>query len=252
MSRAEKIREDAGRFAAILRMGRHRPAIVGRYLVDQSRYSRIEREGRPDVEAVRAEYEANAATGQFGEDWFSGNVVPWCVTLSKVFGRDDPVRILEVGSWEGRSSLFLLTYFLKGELTCVDTWAGNDEYSYTTTPELSDLEARFDHNTVVGAGRVTKHKGFSSHVLPRLVEEQQKFDLIYVDGSHFADDVLTDGINAWRLLEPGGVMIFDDLLWNWYPGARDNPAWAIDSLLRYHSGEYDVLSVAYQFMLRKR
>ena len=67
----------------------------------------------------------------------------------------------------------------------------------------------------------------------------QKFDVIYVDGSHFADDVLTDGINAWRLLKQGGIMIFDDLLWACYPRARANPAWAINLFLKYHKGEYN-------------
>ena len=65
-------------------------------------------------------------------------------------------------------------------------------------------------------------------MLPQLLDEDQKFDVIYVDGSHFADDVLTDGINAWRLLKQGGIMIFDDLLWACYPRARANPAWAIN------------------------
>jgi precorrin-6B methylase 2 len=44
-------------------------------------------------------------------------------------------------------------------------------------------------------------------MLPQLLDEQQKFDVIYVDGSHVADDVLTDGITAWRLLKQGEVLI---------------------------------------------
>ncbi|OBB91091.1 hypothetical protein A5782_15555 [Mycobacterium sp. 852002-40037_SCH5390672] len=201
---------------------------------------------------VRAEFEGHAAQGQFKERWFDMNIVPWSVTFPKVFDRSDPVRILEIGSWEGRSSLFLLTYFTHGQLTAVDTWAGSDEWHYHATPELQDLEVRFDNNTASGADRVTKRKGSSLSVLPQLIDEQQKFDVIYVDGSHFSDDAIVDGLNAWRLLSQGGIMIFDDVMWPAYPRARANTAWAINQFLKYHTGEYKVLHAQYQIILQKK
>lgn len=39
------------------------------------------------------------------------------------------------------------------------------------------------------------------------------FDFVYVDGSHRARDVLTDGVMSWNLLKYGGVMAFDDDEW---------------------------------------
>jgi predicted O-methyltransferase YrrM len=36
------------------------------------------------------------------------------------------------------------------------------------------------------------------------------YDLIYIDGSHFPADVLEDAVLSWRLLKPGGMLIFDD------------------------------------------
>ena len=39
------------------------------------------------------------------------------------------------------------------------------------------------------------------------------FDLIYIDGSHSAKDVLLDSLLAWRLLRPGGAMVWDDYEW---------------------------------------
>ena len=39
------------------------------------------------------------------------------------------------------------------------------------------------------------------------------FDLVYIDGSHSAKDVLLDSLLAWRLLRPGGAMIWDDYEW---------------------------------------
>ena len=43
---------------------------------------------------------------------------------------------------------------------------------------------------------------------------KELFDLIYIDGSHTAPDVLTDAVLAFQLLRVGGVMIFDDYLWS--------------------------------------
>ncbi|WP_141682140.1 class I SAM-dependent methyltransferase [Mycobacterium malmoense] len=237
-------------------IGGMRPAVVRHYLTDALRY-RLVKHGIPSrtanhVAEVSAEFEEKAAQGQFQERWFDMNIVPWCVTLPKVFDRADPVRILEIGSWEGRSSLFFLTYFAQGKLTAVDTWAGSDEWHYSATSDLRDLEARFDNNVSSGAGRVTKRKGSSLTVLPQLLSEKQEFEIIYVDGSHFSDDAIVDGLNAWRLLKHGGVMIFDDVMWPAYPRARANTAWAINQFLKYHSGEYKVLHAQYQIILQKK
>ena len=134
----------------------------------------------------------------------------------------------------------------------MDTWAGGDEYQYNATPDLRDLEVRFDGNLAPCVARLTKRKGSSRHVLPQLLDEQQKFDVIYVDGSHFADDVLTDGIIAWRLLKQGGVLIFDDVLSPFYLRAQANSAWAIKLFLKYHEGEYNILNAGYQVILQKK
>jgi len=243
--------------AFLLRTGSEHPSVLWHYLADSPRYRLVKRGilsgAAKHVAEVRAEFEAHAMQGQFKEKWFDLNIVPWCVTFSRIFNRSDPVRILEIGPWEGRSTLFLGTYFPQGHLTAVDTWGGMDEYQYNATPDLHDLEVRFDGNLAPCGARLTKRKGSSLYVLPQLIDEQQKFDVIYVDGSHFADDVLVDGINAWRLLEQGGILIFDDFLWNYYPRWRANPAWAINLLLKYHSREYKILSVNhYQVILQKK
>jgi predicted O-methyltransferase YrrM len=237
-------------------IGRARPSVLSQFVTDNLRYRLVKRGVLSDAEKhvaeVRTAFEEQAAQGQFKELWFDMNIVPWCVTFSKIFNRADPVRILEIGSWEGRSTLFLLTYFKKGHLTAVDTWAGSDQYEYNATSELRDLETRFDRNLGPCVGRLTKRKGSSLHVLPQLLDEQHQFDVIYVDGSHFADDALTDAISAWRLLKKGGVMIFDDVMWPCYPRARANTAWAISLFLKYHAREYKILHAHFQLILQKK
>ena len=231
------------------------PSVVWHYLVGSLRYFLIKlgipRAASKHVAEVRGEFERFVAQGQFKERWFDVHIVPWCVSFSRVFNRADPLRILEIGSWEGRSSLFLLTYFTKAHLTAVDTWSGGDEYEYNATADLQDLEARFDDNLAPHKDRLTKRKGLSLQVLPQLLDEQQKYDVIYVDGSHFADDVLMDAIVAWRLLEQGGVILFDDVLSPFYTRAKANTAWALKSFMNYHAGEFKIVSAGYQIILEK-
>ncbi len=50
----------------------------------------------------------------------------------------------------------------------------------------------------------------SSLLLPRLLEQGEQYDLIYVDGSHLFEDVFVDSYFASRLLSKSGVLAFDD------------------------------------------
>ena len=44
--------------------------------------------------------------------------------------------------------------------------------------------------------------------------QTQRFDLIYVDGSHHPLDCFTDLTLAWPLVQHGGCMIIDDYLFD--------------------------------------
>ena len=125
--------------------------------------------------------------------------------------------------------------------------AGYAPYGITT----AELEARFDENVaLVDATRVRKLVGTTHKVLPQLVDEGLQFDLIYVDASHTALDVLADVALSWRLLREGGVMIFDD--YGAIPPGEDplqHPAPAIDAFLSLVSAE--VVSNARQLSVRK-
>jgi len=50
----------------------------------------------------------------------------------------------------------------------------------------------------------------SSDALPRLIREERRFEIIYVDGSHMFGDAFVDVYYCGRLLETGGVMFLDD------------------------------------------
>lgn len=141
----------------------------------------------------------------FTEDWFTGYIPAWeqLFKITKV-----PDNILEIGSFEGRSTCWLLEN-TKARISCVDTWEGSDEH---TSEHKNGLFERFSENIAPYKDRVTTYRGFSGEVL-RTFKCEPTFDFIYIDGSHYSKDVLEDAILAWRLLTPMGVIVFDDYNW---------------------------------------
>jgi predicted O-methyltransferase YrrM len=51
---------------------------------------------------------------------------------------------------------------------------------------------------------------FSEFALPRFLETGERFDLIYIDGSHLFENVFIDAFYSARLLNDGGWMALDD------------------------------------------
>jgi hypothetical protein len=68
-------------------------------------------------------------------------------------------------------------------------------------------------------------------VLPRLVVEGKRYQIVYVDGDHRASSCLFDCVLGWQLLERGGVLLVDDYLWT-HPSVRIPPRFAVDGFVR--------------------
>ncbi len=163
---------------------------------------------------------------EFTADWFSGHTPVWTQLIEQL----KPTRILEIGSFEGRSTCYLMENCSKiapVEIYCVDTWEGGVEHDKNA---MGEVERRFDHNVTLAkqrashAASVRKLKKTSTQALAEIVARREApFDLIYVDGSHQAPDVLTDAVLAFQLLRIGGIMIFDDYLWRLGPDGKQDP-----------------------------
>ena len=209
-------------------------------------------ESAREVESAQRTFERNTRNGLYSNTWFDGSIGLWVKLLAPMKVLERPQRLLEIGSWEGRSTVFLLGYLPGGTVTAIDTWEGGVEHQ--RQPEVATLEGRFDHNIAAFRDRLVKRKGLSSVVLADLArEETECFDFIFIDGSHFADDVMIDAVLAWRLLQNGGIMVFDDYLWRLERyGWKKNPAQAVNLFLRLIDGEYALLHVGHQMAIRKR
>jgi predicted O-methyltransferase YrrM len=187
----------------------------------------------------------------FTSDWTSWHFTNWSRILAPF--RDAPVRMLEIGSWEGRSALFFLNYLAHSQMVCVDTFGGNVEhhrnpYFAALVPET---ERKFDANTAEFAARIEKRKGPSFEVLPQLGIESRRFDIAYIDGSHRAADVYSDAVLTWPMVAASGVVIFDDYEFDQMEEEIERPKLGIDAFLKATDGQFRLLLKDYQVVIEK-
>jgi predicted O-methyltransferase YrrM len=189
---------------------------------------------------------------QLTTDWTSRNYKLWANIFAS--RREEPLRVLEIGSWEGRSALFFLNYLPNASIVCVDTFAGSIEHRswpfWQRLWQLSSIEKRFDANLAPFAHRVQKRKQESLVALGQFGIEGRRFDIVYVDGSHVAIDVYRDGVLAWPLVAAGGTIIFDDYQRKRGP-EKDLPQVGIDAFLRTVNEDFETLFRGHQVIIRK-
>lgn len=180
-----------------------------------------------------------------------------------------PRSILEIGSYEGASTCYLIQK-LAGthplEVHCIDTWQGGLEHQTGGNDEtdMNAVEARFRRNVEIAVRNARNpvelviHKEFSDRALSKLLSEGKTshFDFIYVDGSHQAPDVLCDAVLAFRLLKVNGIIAFDDYLWSErLPYGKDpirSPKMAIDAFTNIYCRKLHIISAPlYQIYIQK-
>ncbi len=136
-----------------------------------------------------------------------------------------PLRILEVGSWAGHSTLTWAEAVAKferdGAVLCVDPWGryiadgdlatGGAYQAMDAATDLDLIYGLFLHNIGFADRRVrVDHiRGRFSDVAPYLAGGQ--FDIVYIDGSHYYPDVVHDISEARRLVRYCGLICGDDL-----------------------------------------
>lgn len=193
-------------------------------------------------------------------DWFS-HVLPGLVPrVAKFIGKS--VDILEIGCFEGRSTVWFIENILKHHpeacIESVDPWKGSSDSKGIT--DWDEIKARWEFNTslaakeslvdkvCIGQNAMTSREFFSN--------EKAEFDLIYVDGSHEKADVAFDLFNAWDCLKSGGTLVADDYEWPGPSGWHNQnlPRQAIDFFRDCvaRNGELEDFLTSYQAYFTKK
>lgn len=195
----------------------------------------------------------------FGVDWFSQHIPLWQIYLQP-FVHVPKCHALEVGCWEGRATCWLMKNVLTHPtctITAIDTFVGSVEHQESDHAQsLQGLEARFRGNIeAIGCtDRVVVMPMTSDAALGELLvrQPQPQFDVVYIDGSHWAKDVLSDAVLAFKMLKKGGIMIFDDYGWtDLGDDPQASPKAGIDAFLQGHEGLVEVLHIGFQVVVER-
>jgi glycosyltransferase involved in cell wall biosynthesis/predicted O-methyltransferase YrrM len=209
------------------------------------------------AEVPRLKYYAHVADRgyEFTQDWFSINLPVWQHFLTNFVNMPD-LRVLEIGSWEGRSTCWMLDNLLThptARITCVDTFEGSVEHEVLLDRDVvRTIEQRFDGNIAKtgSAEKVRKMVGSSQSVLRSLIPNS--YHLAYIDASHVAADVLEDTLLTWRLVKVGGTIIFDDYGFQFPEGVTElPPKIALDAFMAVFKHKIRLIHQGYQVLIEK-
>lgn len=175
------------------------------------------------------------------DDWFSKNMNIWKNYLATL----KEIKYLEIGSFEGQSAVFVGELINIKEITCVDTFEGSDEHDninfdivYKNCSEnLNRLNKSY--NLI----KDTSHNFFQNN--------NKKFNVIYIDGSHLYEDVKKDFINSMKCLDDGGILICDDFLWFFYKKIEKNPIGAILECYENYKKDLEIRFINHQIIFKK-
>ena len=155
-------------------------------------------------------------------------------------------NVLEIGSYEGRSTVFFLNYFNLDNLTSVDTWKGSSEHENEILDKMGKIENNFDHNTSFHKN-VKKIKSTSDDFF---MKNEFLYDLILIDGSHEGTQVSKDLNNAFKYLKKDGFILSDDYDYT-YHKLRNNVANSFNNFFIKNKNEIKIIYIYRQILIQK-
>jgi len=191
---------------------------------------------------------------KFTEQWFDPMIPAW----EELFGyhSGEIKNVLEVGCFEGRATIFVCENLLQegANYDIVDTFEGTLDESGMVGAAERLKEDNFIYNNFTH--NISYHpqinfnifKGYSQNILPTLVQQDKKYDFIYIDASHRADDTFVDAYYAHKMLNKGGVLIFDDFGWKDpnAPHVVSSPELGVRMFFTVYDDYYKIVMSGYQ------
>jgi SAM-dependent methyltransferase len=171
----------------------------------------------------------------------------------------EKIKVLEIGTYTGISLINIVKLIPNSIGYGLDRWTNFLEVNINKNVEILQnidelqVENSFYKNIKVAGlqDKIYAIKGDSFEILLGLVNENNKFDFIYVDGSHKAFDCYSDLILSWQLLAKGGVLAIDDYLYNVDGGVVNSPFESVNHFLNKYQNEYKILHKDYRVFLEK-
>lgn len=154
-------------------------------------------------------------TATFTESWFSDHS---CAALADLARStlDLEGRIIEVGCWEGRSTIALANAVHPAHVDAVDTWQGSPGEISRDLAAQRDVFSTFEAN--IEAATAGNVRVFRQTWQDYFAASDEPIRFIHIDATHSYDEVKANIEAALPLLVPGGLICGDD---NHHPPVRD-------------------------------
>jgi predicted O-methyltransferase YrrM len=175
---------------------------------------------------------------KFTQNWFSGRPGVFQSLIKPNLPNNK--EFLEVGCFEGLSTVYTIEHMLGegGSITCIDSW--NEQQMHV------EAEKNFDWNTSKVLDKfpskyLWKLKTKSTRGLAIAICSDLKLDFAFIDGSHYAADVMADACMAWSMLKKGGIMALDDYTWEDKDICPKGPKDGVDGFLKAFEYELRIM-----------
>lgn len=143
---------------------------------------------------------------QLDKGWFTGH------EFLKEHLDENAQIVVELGSWLGKSAKFFLNQCPNAFVIAVDHWKGSREHQIRFESLLPNLYETFLVNCWDFKDRLIPLKASTIEGLREIHRSEVEPNFIYIDASHFYEDVLMD-ITISIVLFPNAKIGGDDWLW---------------------------------------
>ena len=167
-------------------------------------------------------------------------------------------KVLEIGVYTGTSLIEIVKMIPGSRGVAIDSWTNYKEQQHATMNNMVEngVECAFYRNVEKArlSSRIDARKGDSYEILLEMNCVGEKYDFIYVDGSHLCLDVYLDLMLSWKLLTVGGIMAIDDYTLNSGDDFEklERPFEAVNYFLEKVGNEITVLNKGYRIFIEKR
>ena len=170
-----------------------------------------------------------------------------------LYMKGNPIKILEIGIGKGETMEKFTQIFLesnkKAEYYGIHTFKKDLDSDQSITDIKKIVNSKKEHSLV--SNKIYIMDEDTDTLLQKYISDNIVFDIIYINSSYFAKDILLDAVLSLKLLKIDGIMLFNNYLWEKLEPIMYSPKPAIDAILSIYKNEIAILFMGYQVIIKK-
>lgn len=170
-----------------------------------------------------------------------------------LYMKGNPIKILEIGIGKGETMEKFTQIFLESnkeaEYYGIHTFKKDLDSEQSITDIKKIVNSKKEHSLV--SNKIYIMDEDTNTLLQKYISDNIVFDIIYINSSYFAKDILLDAVLSLKLLKIDGIMLFNNYLWEKLEPIIYSPKPAIDAILSIYKNEIAILFMGYQVIIKK-